>query len=354
MGLGVGGLDFGWVAELASLEHQNATPRCSRTVRLIDYDAAETDPEHPGVQAFLAMQDVRPTAKLTTLAGTRGVRHFVSNGAARRSVWRGKMRKEHGLNETQPLVQEAMQLIDDANSEAIPLRLLGGIAFRLLCPDLPPRFAGHQDLDLATTSSNRRRVAGLLEAKGYLPARRFNTLHGHRQMAFQSPTGMPVDVIVNQLDMCHTLDLRQSLQEMPYTIGLSELLLSKLQIVELNEKDVVDVAHLLSAFPVSAFPVGLSSTAGHIDPERFVKVLASNWGWWRTVTLNLSKLRPLVVEVVKQEASDYDPVEQIDQLLTAATTTRKSIAWRMRGLIGERVEWYRLPEDIRASSPEGS
>ena len=132
-----------------------------------------------------------------------------------------------------------------------------------------------------------------LEPAGCEPDRRFNSLNGDRQMYFNAPSGRPIDVMVDHLNMCHELDFRPRFNVLAFTLDVVDLLLTKLQIVEVNEKDVRDILQLLSAFPVAGDSPGEGGP--QIDRERFCKVLGGDWGWWRTVTSNLNKL-PLLVE----------------------------------------------------------
>jgi hypothetical protein len=103
---------------------------------------------------------------------------------------------------------------------------------RVLCPGFPPRLRPGQDIDLATTGKARRDVAAFLEKSGCTPDKMFNNLNGDRQMYFIAPSGRPIDVMVDRLVMCHTLDLRPSLRNESHTLDPADLLLSKLQIVE--------------------------------------------------------------------------------------------------------------------------
>ena len=130
------------------------------------------------------------------------------------------------------------------------LRLLGGLGVRVLCPDFPPRLRAGQDMDLACASKGRRDVAAYLEESGCVPDKMFNSLNGDRQMYFTAPSGRPVDVMVDRLVMCHTLDFRPSFGNSSLTLDPADLLLSKLQIIELNAKDARDITHLLSGVPV--------------------------------------------------------------------------------------------------------
>jgi hypothetical protein len=122
-----------------------------------------------------------------------------------------------------------------------------------------------------------------------------------------------------------------------------DLLLSKLQIVELNAKDAHDIVHLLSGVRV-----GPDGTGSCIDPDRFGSVLASDWGWWRTVTGSLNKLPALLAEQPALAPPDpkYDALTQAKQLLEVADSVPKSLKWKTRSRVGERVRWYELPEEV--------
>ena len=145
---------------------------------------------------------------------------------------------------------EAVALVEGAAAAGLTLRLLGGLGVRVLCPDFPPRLRAGQDMDLACAGKGRRDVAAYLEKSGCEPDKMFNSLNGDRQMYFIAPSGRPVDVMVDRLVMCHTLDFRPSLGNSSLTLDPADLLLSKLQIFELNAKDARDITHLLSGVPV--------------------------------------------------------------------------------------------------------
>jgi hypothetical protein len=167
---------------------------------------------------------------------------------------------------------EAVGLCRDAAEAGLPLRLLGGLAVRVLCPDFPPRLRAGQDIDLACLAKGRKKVAAHLAEHGCQPDRAFNGLNGDRQLYFTAPSGRPVDVMVDRLAMCHTLDFRPGFGRLPLTLDGADLLLSKLQIVELNAKDAHDIVHLLAGLPVGDGPG--SAEAPAIDSGRFGQVLA--------------------------------------------------------------------------------
>jgi hypothetical protein len=230
---------------------------------------------------------------------------------------------------TDPL-PEAISLVRGAADAGHRLKILGGLGVRVLCPDFPPRLRAGQDIDLACLGKTRRKVADHLEAAGCEPDRRFNNLNGDRQMYFITPSGRPVDVMVDRLSMCHTLDFRPSFGSATsqlHTLDPADLLLSKLQIIELNAKDAARPA---------------------IDPDRFGAVIASDWGWWRTVTGNLAKLGDLLSAQphLAPPYPRYDILTQAKQLQEVAETVPKGLKWKLRANVGDRVRWYELPEEV--------
>jgi hypothetical protein len=238
---------------------------------------------------------------------------------------------------------EAMTLVQGAAEAGWRLKILGGLGVRVLCPDFPPRRRAGQDMDLACLGKTRRQVASYLESAGCQADKRFNNLNGDRQMYFMAPSGRPIDVMVDRLSMCHTLDFRPSFDSASATLDPADLLLSKLQIVELNAKDAHDIFHLLSGVRV-----GPDGTRPFIDVDRFGSVLAGDWGWWRTVTGSLNKLPGLHSEQpgLAPPNPRYDPLTQAKQLLEVAESVPKSLKWKTRAKVGDRVRWYELPEEV--------
>jgi hypothetical protein len=237
----------------------------------------------------------------------------------------------------------ALRLIEGATAEGVPLRLVGGLAVRVLCPDFPPRVRENQDLDLASVASARPRLTSFLIDRGLEPDRRFNALYGHKQLFFAAPDGPAVDVLIDRLDMCHVLEFKDRIDRLPLTLDVADVLLSKLQIVELTAKDVQDVLYVLSTYEVRP-----GDEAGAIGLARIKQLLADDWGWWRTVTLNLDRLRELAKGEGRRllpQGGRFDPPAQIELLRRAADEAPKGVRWKIRARVGERKRWYRLPDE---------
>ncbi len=200
-------------------------------------------------------------------------------------------------------------------------------------------------MDFASVSSAKRAVMDFFAGRGFVPDARFNLLHGDRQMYFMTADGKTsVDVIMDRLNMCHILDFKDRIDRMPHTLDVTDLLLTKLQIVELNRKDLHDIVHLLSAYEVRG-----GDDVETVGLARIGKIVGDDWGWWRTVTGNLDK----IVQLGTGEHADlvpvarrYDPLAQAKHIREFADACSKSFKWKLRSKVGDRVQWYELPEVV--------
>ncbi len=240
---------------------------------------------------------------------------------------------------------ESVGVVREANQRGVPLKLIGGQAVRLLCPEYPHRARNDQDMDFASVSSAKRAIMEFFASRGFQGDPKFNLLHGDRQMYFVTADGRTsVDVVMDKLNMCHVLVFKDRIDRMPYTLDVTDLLLTKLQIVELNRKDVHDLLHLLSAYEVRP-----ANESGTIALGRIGSIVGEDWGWWRTVTGNLDKLAQLADGEHRDlvpEARKFDPVDQIRAIRADCDATKKSLKWKLRAKVGDRVQWYELPEEI--------
>jgi hypothetical protein len=238
------------------------------------------------------------------------------------------------------IVQEAKRLIDQANASGFPLRLLGGLAIYLQCPsarNTPRLQRSYGDLDLATLSQWNAKTKNLLTSLGYTGNKTFNTLHGYQRLLFyDEQNGRKVDIFIDRMNMCHTLDFRTRLTIDTYTLPLSDLLLTKLQIVEINEKDLTDIISLFMDHEVAENDAAINSA--YIG-----KLVADDWGLYKTCEINLKKTQECLT------AHTFPPQvnERITALLTAMESRPKSLKWKARAAVGERLRWYELPEETR-------
>jgi hypothetical protein len=231
---------------------------------------------------------------------------------------------------------------------------MGGMAIWLTSPSVrrPPFARPYADLDFAAASGDRKRVVPFFEGEGYLPERLFNAIHGAQRLNFAHPSGRwTVDVVYDELRMSHKIDLRGRLGLPGPTLDLADLLLTKLQIWEINEKDLRDVACLLADHELARGTE--RSDPDSIDVDRVAAMTSADWGLCHTVERNLGRLADHVGGWPVPEAT-RSPVEQAHALLAAIQVAPKSLGWRARARVGERVRWYETPEEVRHGVANGT
>jgi hypothetical protein len=252
---------------------------------------------------------------------------------------------------------EALRIIGLAEERGVLVRLMGGLAFHAQAPTWTARIdRDGRDIDLATRSADRIALSQLLVGEGYVPDRQYNALYGHKQLYFVDESkGRPVDVLVDRLEMCHRFEFRERLAVSRPTLPLAELLLTKLQIVKLNRKDLLDALILLASHPLAASSDGIGDGAdagAAINVSRIVGLTSADWGWWRTVTGNLDHLRTYVeTELTAGELDTgmplrFEPRAQLEALAAAIEAGPKSMKWGLRARVGDRIAWYEEPEEV--------
>jgi hypothetical protein len=238
------------------------------------------------------------------------------------------------------LLAEARRILE--RGAGVPLRLLGGAAVALSSPTelLLPR--AYNDIDFVTAAGRGPEAVEVFEELGYLGDRRFNGLNGHRRLRFfDEANARRVDVFVAKFEMCHALPLAGRLTVNARTIPLADLLLTKLQIVALNEKDQRDVVNLLHAHPL-----GSTDDEGSINADYVAGLLAGDWGLWRTATLNLERVRGALGRYGLAPEQEEVVRMRIDALRSRVDERPKSSRWKLRARLGERVKWYEEPEEV--------
>jgi hypothetical protein len=253
---------------------------------------------------------------------------------------------------------EALRVVAAADREGILLRLMGGMAVRAHAPEWTHRTRRREvDIDFATRSKDRKAAFALLEREGYTPDKRHNALFGQHQGYFMDvPRRRPVDILVDKLEMCHRFEFGDRLGKSTPTLPVAELLLSKLQIVKINKKDVLDALILLAEHPLGQDDGEVDSNKGlsAVNIPRILSFTSSDWGWWRTLTGNLDKLTQYLdsdfteadMDVGGGRAVRFDPRAQVEGLRKAIDEAPKSTRWKLRSTVGERQQWYQEPEEV--------
>jgi hypothetical protein len=244
-------------------------------------------------------------------------------------------------------LEEALRLIGFATERGLQVRLMGGLAFHAVAPEWrAPIDREGRDIDLATRSRDRKGLMELLSESGYTADRRHNAVHGHKQLYFvDTERDRPVDVLIERFEMCHVFEFGDRLSVSSPTIPLAELLLSKLQIAKINRKDILDASVLLAEQPLTTDDTGINTT-------RILALTSNDWGWWRTVGGNLSRLDAFIETDVAPGELDtgrsprFDVGQHVRELHRMIDESPKSLRWKTRARVGDRVLWYHDPEEL--------
>ena len=248
--------------------------------------------------------------------------------------------------ERQRFEAEVGRIVEASGSGRVTLRLLGSLAFHSHCPRYGYLQAAlgraYTDLDFGGYVRQAKEVGRILTELGYREDREvFVVTEGGRAIFEHPGNGLHVDVFYEKLDFCHIIPWQGRLELDSPTLPLAELLLEKMQIVEINEKDVIDTIMLLLEHPLGA---GDSET---INLDRIAGLCGGDWGLWRTTTMNLGKVRTLAYGYPQLSAQDKEhTAAQVEAALARIGAEPKTLGWRLRARVGDRVKWYKDVDDV--------
>lgn len=238
-------------------------------------------------------------------------------------------------------VAEGQRIAEAAVERGVPLRVLGGVAVAMLCPSAqrPPLARAYADIDLGSVSGARKKIIQLIESLGYTGDKEFNLLHGHRRLYFwDEGNRRQVDVFLDEANLCHRIDLKHRIDKVPLTLSLADLTVLKLQVVETNEKDYLDICALFADHPLSDDDSGINSAY-------IAELSASDWGLWRTLEMVAERAGRFALELPEFEAAEV-VAGRLRQLREELDRVPKSRGWKLRSRIGDRKRWYELPEEV--------
>ncbi len=244
-------------------------------------------------------------------------------------------------------VEEAFRIIKIAKEKGIVFRLIGSIAvkhhspkYRYLYDEMKRPLT---DIDLMTYGKFREGMRKFFKDLGYEPINpRFFALYGKkRQIYWSDEKGWQIDVFFNELDMCHKVDFRNRLELDDPTITLTDILLEKMQIVEINPKDIKDTIIMLLEHDVG------DKEEETVNMNYISKLLSKDWGYYYTVTTNLKKVKDFLGEFESLTVENGKIVaDKIDKILERIEGEPKSLKWKIRSKVGIKKKWYKEVEEV--------
>lgn len=254
---------------------------------------------------------------------------------------------QQDLAEREKFENELKHILKASQEAGILLRVIGSLAFQMHCPQFGYLQAAmgraYTDIDFAAYGKQSKQILGLLTSLGYHENREvFINSEGERAIFDKPHTGLHVDVFYEKLDFCHTIYWKDRLEVDSPTIPLAELLLEKMQIVQINEKDVIDTIMLLLEHPLA------EDDHESINIKRVARLCADDWGLWRTTTMNLDKVRQLAQGYEQLTPAQKARLrEQVQAALARIESEPKPVAWKLRARVGDRLKWYKDVDEVQ-------
>jgi hypothetical protein len=235
-------------------------------------------------------------------------------------------------------VEAATQIIDLAEEKGARLRLLGGLAFKRLCPSANEgRFLReNKDIDLMGRRQDTRRVMKTMETLGYKPRDVFNKLNmGQRLIYYDMVNRRRVDIFLDEFVMCHKFNFKENILAGTYTLPITQLLMTKLQVVEKSDKEYLDMLAAFRDFDVT-------DGGGGIRGDEIADLCSKDWGMYTTFR---KSLEAVLARAEALPPEDRGVVARRAGKLTGMMDARpKSLPWKLRAALGEKARWYDLPE----------
>lgn len=252
------------------------------------------------------------------------------------------------------MIGEAIKIVEAAQRRGVILRILGAIAIRLHSAGLDGfhsrlgrlENAGKSftDIDLVGYSSQYGEIRKLMEKElSFKISPQFLLLHGKERLLYNHPENFyHVDIFLDKLIFSHDISFGRrgsGRLELDYpTITVTDLLLEKLQIHEINEKDIKDIIVLLRAHPLGR------SDEDQVNLDYLVKILGDDWGFWKDATDNLRKTLSFAGKYRESgliSAEDYREIEEkVVELLSTLESCPKTKKWYEGAKQAEKKKKY--------------
>ena len=146
--------------------------------------------------------------------------------------------------ERQKFENELKHILKASSDAGIIMRVIGSLAFQLHCPKFGYLQAAmgraYTDIDFAAYHRQTKEIQGLMSRLGYEENREvFIVSEGERAIFDRAEIGIHIDVFYEKLAFCHVIYWNNRLEVDHPSIPLAEMLLEKMQIVQINEKDII-------------------------------------------------------------------------------------------------------------------
>ncbi len=245
-------------------------------------------------------------------------------------------------------LNEAKKLTEEAQKQGIILRVMGPIALHFYFPEYVDLYRRMErlgekvftDIDYASYGKCRGKIVPFFEKQGYDLEKRAAMMSGGTRHIYFGDRIPMIDVFFDKLDYNHPINYQGRLELHPYCVSMTDLLLQKLQIVQINDKDLKDAMLLLLAGQIG------ENDKDKINVTYLSKLFSDDWGFYYTAIMNLNKVQAAIHGV--PALSDQDRLlikENAETLIKIIEMTPKSGKWKGRAKTGTSKIWYKEVSD---------
>jgi hypothetical protein len=244
-----------------------------------------------------------------------------------------------------------LELLKRAEDQGVKLRIMGAVAIRLHAKGMLEESDALRrritDMDFVGYSKQTNKIEKLISDAGYDSVKAQVTpglLLNRLIFVSKKEPGRHIDVFLDELRMSHTIDYRDQLDKDFPTVSLAHLLLQKMQIVRINEKDIKDTLALLLEHAIG------QNDKEMVDDRLIARTLATDWGFYYTVTTNLGKARAFMETYQLSPEKKATIEKRIDQLVHAIESEPKTLRWKLRARVGTKQKWYEEVEEVERAT----
>jgi len=238
--------------------------------------------------------------------------------------------------------EETKRILSLAEERRVVLRLLGGMAIRFHCPsaEAGPLARRYVDVDLVGHAKQSKQIKALFLDLGYTARDRFNAMHGDTRLIFNDLEHQRrADIFLDVFKMCHQFNFKDRLEIEPYTLSLADLVATKLQVVQMTEREYKDLMCLLLDHAVGTEDVPETVNGAHL-----ARLASDDWGIYMTFKQTIHNLLAAVDGYGLSSEQQQLIKDHAQLILTMIEETPKGMGWKLRARVGEKVPWYELPE----------
>lgn len=254
-------------------------------------------------------------------------------------------------------IEEAKTSVQEAEKEGMIIRIMGGLAIHLHCQEYEKLWdklgrLGNKvftDIDYVSYGKYRGQLLTFFENRGFTINQKMLYLYAKSRHIYYGEKIPMVEVFFDKLEMNHTIPYAGRLEADSPTLPPAELLLQKIQMVEMHEKDIKDTIVLMRAHELG------EDDDDRINLKAIGDRLFSDWGFFHTATTNLEKIRDSLCNYKVLGEDDVSVVDgRLAHLLKYVEEGPKSIKWKLRAKIGTKMQWYNVIDDWDVISNESS